>query len=161
MQPQLFLGFLSISQTTAQVVYNAAFGDACGGTSMSTNSYGRVDTSREVALDGEALHCPPGCAKEALVNSFSEPECLGVVFADVVFYNDKAYEADPEDARMKGLVEKIDLDEQLITAELQQLEAIRLPELDYLATAATNGNQADSREVSSEAPDKCLEDAKY
>lgn len=124
-----------MAQTSAQlgdiqVVYKAAFGNACGGTSVGSDSYGCADASREIAFGGKALRCLGDCAKTRVKASSIKMECLREVFADAVFYDDKAYEADSEDGRMKELVEKIDLDEQLNPAELQELEVIRLPELD-------------------------------
>lgn len=68
------------------------------------------------------------------------------MFADAAFYDGTAYEANPKGANMKASVEKIDLDEQLGPAELQELEVIRLPELNYIATAAENRGGVDSQE---------------
>lgn len=140
-----------------QIVYKAAFGNACGVTSVGSDSYGCADASRGIAFGGEALRCLGDCVKSFVKVSSAETECLGEVFADAVFYDDKAYEADPEDDRMKELVEKIVLDGQLSSAELQELEVIRLPELDYIATLATNRNAADSQTVSSEAQNESSE----
>lgn len=161
---QLYIGFLSMTQTSAQlgdiqVVYKAAFGNACGGTSVGSDSYGCADASRGIAFGGKALRCLGDCVKSSVKVSSAETECLGEVYADAIFYDDKAYEADPEDDRMKELVEKIDLDEQLSPAELQELEVIRLPELDYIATLATNRNAADSQAVSSGAQNESSENA--
>lgn len=144
-----------------QVVYKAGFGNACGGTTVGSDSYGCADASRGIAFGGKALRCLGDCAKKrSLKESADDTECLGEVFAGAVFYDDTAYEADPEDERMKQLVEKIDLDEQLSPAELQELEVIRLPELDHFANAVKNDRTAGSQALSSGALKEASENTK-
>lgn len=143
-----------------QVVYKAGFGYACGGTSVGSDSYGCADASRGIAFGGKALRCLGDCAKKrSLEESVADSECLGEVYADAVFYEDKAYEADPEEERMKELVEKIGMDEQLSPAELKELEPIRLPELDHFATSGSMADGPKYQEVSSEAPNESSENA--
>lgn len=161
---QLYIGFRSVSQTSAQlediqVASKAESGNACDGTSMGTDSYGCADASREVVFGGEAFHCLGDCAKRSLEDSVAEMECSGEILADVVFYDVKAYEADPDEDRMKELVAKIDLDEPLSPAELQDLEVVRRPDADHIATEAANGGKTGSEEVQSEAQDASSENA--
>lgn len=143
----VYIGFLFMSQSSTQpggirVPHKAVSNKTCGGASVGENSCGCTDAHRGIRSDDQTL-----CSCAAI-------ECLGEVDADAVFYEDKAYKADPEDDRMKVLVEKIDLDEKLSPAELQELQAIRLPELDHYATGGRDRGGAHSIEDSSEASNK-------
>lgn len=71
-----------MAQTSAQlgdiqVVYKAAFGNACGGTSVGSDSYGCADANRGIAFGGKALRCLGDCAKSSVKVSSAEAECLG------------------------------------------------------------------------------------
>ena len=78
------------------------------------------------------------CAKGVL------PECEGEVEAEAVFYKNKAYEAQPNDARLGELVDKMMMDEVLTDSELQELDAIRLPWADIIDESSASAGETGS-----------------
>lgn len=143
-----FVGFLSMSQSSSQgpdiiVIHKARSGEACGGTAVGSNTYGCADADTGIGMGGMVHRCTGDCARSA-------PECLGSVDADAVFYNNKAYKSYPEDLRLGQLVERMMEDEELDENELQELEAIRLPEHDI----ADDEDEAEAETARSIEPQK-------
>ena len=134
--PALPIGFLSMSQSShlsgdLLVVHKKRGSDGCAGVSVGASAYGCADADSGVAFGGWAHNCRRDCNK--LTERFTRgdgPTCEHVHLADAVFYEDRAYEAQPTDSRARGLIDKILMEEILTEDELHELEPLRMPSAD-------------------------------
>jgi hypothetical protein len=113
----------------------------CGGSAVGSDIYGCADASIGIAFGGMAHSCSGNCPGPDEKRSEHSLACKGIHEADGVYYEGLAYNAHSTDPRMKVLLAKIDDDEVLSKGEIQEMEAIRMPDFDIHKIRPGNGTE--------------------